>query len=296
MPPPSPEAPCTRAAARWSSAPEPAPIRNPENPSPSASRPVRTPMRAGRSPATSSRVSTATVRVRIGPEAATHSSRPRDSRQSWSRLAQYGGPSQVRVRSVGSRSTAAARPAAAPPPAATWRVALPAGPLATATRPAPRRTPPPATALRNLRRSGRPAPTDDDLQARTGRLGRVVLDAHQPLAHGQCGRLQLGVDAQLDQHVLHVGADGVERQVAGLGDAAVGVAAGQQGEHLALARGQAAQQQLGVVVALGRLGAVDSVLPGGVDSVRPGGVDSGARPFRLSATLPFGGPMITGRG
>jgi hypothetical protein len=108
----------------------------------------------------------------------------------------------------------------------------------------------------------------------------VVLDLHQPLAHGQCGRLQLGVYAQLDQHVLHVGADGVERQVAGLGDAAVGVAAGQQAEDLALAPGQAAQQQLGVEVPLVRGGAVDSV----------------EHPSRRPATLPSGGPTIPGWG
>jgi hypothetical protein len=60
------------------------------------------------------------------------------------------------------------------------------------------------------------------------------------MADGDGGRLQLGVDAQLDQHVLHVGADGVDRQAADVSDMAVGIATAEQGEDLPLPLGQAA--------------------------------------------------------
>ena len=169
------------------------------------------------------------------------------------------GPSQVRVRSVGASRRRPARPAAARL-GRRPRQRSPAAPPAWRQDQSRQASSPPTTtpapALRKLRRWSGPAPTDvDDLPGfgTSGsikgpggpalctprlRLGRVVLDADQPLAHGQRGRLQLGVYAQLDQHVLHVGADGVERQVARLGDAAVGVAAGQQLQDLALALGQ----------------------------------------------------------
>ena len=64
-------------------------------------------------------------------------------------------------------------------------------------------------------------------------------------------RLQLGVDAQLDQHVLHVGADGVEGQEALLGDPPVRPAVGQQAQDLPLAAGQGPHPEVDAGVAHG---------------------------------------------
>src|SRR6266511_4845007 len=95
------------------------------------------------------------------------------------------------------------------------------------------------------------------LGERSGRSRRSVLEAargaswglHHVVLEGEGDRLELGVDAELDQDVLHVGADRVERQEALLGDAPVGPAGGQVAEDLALARAQGADQQLDARVA-----------------------------------------------
>src|SRR6266508_142278 len=68
---------------------------------------------------------------------------------------------------------------------------------------------------------------------------------------GERDRLELGVDPELDEHVLDVGADRVERQEAVLGDPAVGVPGGQVAEDLALAGAQRPHQQVDGRVASG---------------------------------------------
>ena len=56
----------------------------------------------------------------------------------------------------------------------------------------------------------------------------------QPVPEGERDRLQLGVDPELDQEVLHVGADRRQGHVPLLGHAPVGPAAGEQAESLQL--------------------------------------------------------------
>jgi eukaryotic-like serine/threonine-protein kinase len=63
---------------------------------------------------------------------------------------------------------------------------------------------------------------------------RGVADGRQPVPEGEGDRLQLGVDPELDQEVLHVGADRRQGHVPLLGDAPVGPAAGEQAEDLQL--------------------------------------------------------------
>jgi eukaryotic-like serine/threonine-protein kinase len=72
------------------------------------------------------------------------------------------------------------------------------------------------------------------------RLGAVaargcVASARQPMLPGERDRLQLGVDAELDQQVLHMGPDRRQGHITLLGDAPVGPATGEQGEDLQLA-------------------------------------------------------------
>jgi eukaryotic-like serine/threonine-protein kinase len=72
--------------------------------------------------------------------------------------------------------------------------------------------------------------------ARSGAVAvpRGVAAGRQPVPEGERDRLQLGVDPELDQEVLHVGADRRQGHVPFLGDAPVGPAAGEQVEHLQL--------------------------------------------------------------